>query len=316
LAKKEQELTSMRVVVPIPWHKNVPCTLVKGFSTGKPDVGEYETWVDAAQRACKVADGKGLDEVGIDFRTEVDTFSIYVHTPDTSKIEGRLAISPLVEVEKYLNKRGYETQFIGAGKYVVERPDSSGGESRKRGYFDVLGLLGLTRLRNEEINEELRSSFKERAKTSSLGRYVTLVTRGATMAKKTTEDKADKPTAKGTGGKDVELSPKKVEVIAAIKAGDKSGVPYGSGDERLPDPESIAASQLARDGVVFRTKVGARYHYGSTQAIVDKIAAAAEKAAAKAPVKAAAKKAAPKAAAKKVATGKAKTGPLKKPSEK
>jgi hypothetical protein len=311
MPKKDRSIKEVEVVVNLPWNREAPCDLIKRFDTGPDDVGTYDNWLAANSRAIRVADEANLTTVTVLYRLDGDEFTVDAYFDEN---KWRLAIDPMVEVERYFERRGCEVHALGHGDYSVERADGSGGLNRKKGYFNRRAFLGLLRLDRGELDEELNQSFRAHMKTSKYAKYSTLSsTNGGFMGSKKGEEKEAKPTAKGAGGKDVELSPKKVEVLEAIRKGEKSGKPYGSGDERLPDPESIAASQLARDGVVHRVKIGVRFHYWASESKAKAELAAAEKEAAKA--KTPAKKAA-KAPAKKAAAGKAKSGRLKKPSEK
>lgn len=323
MAKKDADVRSVRVTVAIPWDRAAGCTLTKEMVSGKPDVGKYDSWRAAADRAVTVADQQGLEDVVLELVHEGTAYEVRaVVKYDQSGNPRPFAVDPMVEAEKYLNRRGYETQSIGSGMYTVEKPDAVGGTHRKKGYLSTGQFLGLSGMADHDIDAVLNSSWRGEMKKSTMARYLlTPTVRGGSMAKKT-EEKAAKPTAKGTGGKDVELSPKMAEVLEAIQKGEKAGKPLGSGSDRLDDPTSIAAMKLARDGVAHRVKSGTRFrfHYYASKGAADKAQAQAEKdaaAAAKKPAKAPSKSAA-KSNGKpnEESAGKKKSGPLKKPSEK
>lgn len=322
MAEKKPTLTEVQVAVGIPWERTDPVDVVKRFSDADDDIGTYDDWACGAAWALKLADSADLGTVTILFVHGGDITEVQAYVPDLSKGE-RLAVDPVVELEFHFNRKGYDTQGIGRGMYVVERPDSSLVTDKKRGYFDVPGLLALATKSSSEIDMALRASFQQHLKTSKYASFITIPTRGGGSRMAESKEKKAQVTAKGRDGQDVVISPKQQEVLAAIKAAPTSA-PYGSGETRLPDPESIAAMKLATAGVVHRAKIGTRWHYFAKEGDAKKAEQAQEKAAQAAAAEKnkkaeeraskAASKSAP--AASKAPAGKAKSGPLKKPSEK
>jgi hypothetical protein len=304
------------------------CSMVMSYDKKKPIEKKYESWAEASRQAAAIAHRTGLDSISVLFHLPDGVRKFEVEVPNVDKGE---RIGPaIVVVERRLERLGFECNYITGGKWVIHRPDPAGGYNR-RGYFSAAEMVTLGASDSEGVDEAISQSSSG-SNPRSMDKYMRL-NRGDSMAAKAgkaSKKAADKPAKEvvtvKVDGKEVSLSPKQAEVYEQIKSRSNSGSPLGSDDERLSDPDSIAAMKLATElGVVQRTKVGSRWHYFATKGDMDKAIkahekeaadAAAIKAASKRPAKTEAPKAKSAAAGAATASGKKKSGPLKKPSEK
>ena len=291
------------------------CSMVMSYEKKAPITKKFDEWAEAARQAGTIAHRACLDAVEVVFHTSTGDRTFEVDTPNTDKGE-RLAPA-LVVVERILERRCYEVQYISKGIWILHRPDPAGSYAI-RGYFSAEELIILAAERPEVIDGAIVSSSSQHV--SSMRPYMTL-SRGDNMATKkagkAAETKKESLTIKN-GGKEFAVSPTQAEVFEDIKKRSGTGKPLGSDEERLTDPQSIAAMKLNVMGAVQRHKFGTRFHYFANEADMAKAVKAYEKEA----EEAAAIKAASKRPAKDKEEGKpakkssAKKGVLKKPSEK
>lgn len=289
------------------------------FGTGDPEVKKYADWPTAAYHCCLTACRADQETFEILFQFEPgEEHRIMAYVPAKFLSGEHIGGGPMLQVEKQLDRRGFEADHNSGGMWNVHRPDPRDGYSR-RGYFDAAQTIRLASGDAELVDEAIKTYWAAHVQTSQYARYLTM--RGERrVAKKTeaAEETAKKQTTvKALDGTEVPVSPKQEEVLEQIRTRSASGSPLGSDDERLSDPDSIAAMKLAtgEHPVVVRGKFGTRWHYFGKQVDLDKAVAAAEKAAeAEKASKASAKKPAKEAASGETAAKGG--GRLKKPSEK
>jgi hypothetical protein len=289
----------------------------------EPSSHWYGDWAATTYQACLHAAKAELDTIGVRFKLgEDESHWVHVYLPANFPNE-RINGSPMLQVERNLEKMGFEVFSGAVGMWTVHRPDPRDAYSR-RGYFDAAQTIRLATSPPEQVAATIRKYWEANLDTSQYLKYLSLKGDRGTMANK--KDKAEEASskqvmAKAIDGTEVALSPKQQEVLGLIKERSGTEAPYGSDPERLSDPESIAAMKLAtgEHPVVVRSKFGPRWWYFAKQGDMDRAVKAAEKSAAEA--KAATKKPAaekPAQAAKQAAAGNGskRSGPLKKPSEK
>jgi len=301
------------------------CTMVMSYDKKKPVQKLYDTWTEASKQASAIAFNAGLDSVDVVFRLQSREYRFMESTPNVNKGE---RLSPaIVVVEHRLERLGFECQYVTGGQWVIHRPDPAGGYSR-RGYFSAAQIVELGASDSDAVDEAIKA-YSSNSPTN-MTKYIRMNNKGDSMAKAakaTKAAKAEKPAKEvvtvKVDGEEVALSPKQAEVWEQIKERSGTNEPLGSDDERLSDPDSIAAMKLATEiGCAVREKFGNRWWYFANEKDMNARVKAYEKEAEEAAeIKTAAKKPSkvtesPKSAAATKGTGKKKAGQLKKPSEK
>lgn len=293
------------------------------YGDSKPTVKDYLDWPTAAYYACLACSKAGLDTFELLLVLDPEEeHRIQVYVPANFLSKGEKISGPLMlQVERQLERRGFEANHGAKGMWTIHRPDPRDGYA-KRGYFDAAQTIRLAASNSDLIDEAIRTYWARRLTESPTARYLNLKGDRRMVTKKegTEEAPAKKQTtAKAIDGTDVGISPKQEEMLEKIREQSASNNPVGSDDERLDDPSSIAAMKLAtgEHPIVFRGKFGTRWHYFAKQKDLDTAIAAAEKVAqTEKDAKAAKKKPAKEEAAADAQASKRKGGPLKKPSEK
>lgn len=299
-------------------------TMIMSYDKKKPVQKLYDTWAEASKQASAIAFNAGLDSVDVVFRLQSREYRFMESTPNVNKGE---RLSPaIVVVEHRLERLGFECQYVTGGQWVIHRPDPVGGYSR-RGYFSAAQIVELGASDSDAVDEAIKAYSSN--STTNMSRYIRTV-KGDTMAKAakaTKAAKAEKPAKEvvtvKVDGEEYALSPKQSEVWEQIKERSGTDEPLGSDDERLSDPDSIAAMKLATEiGCAQRAKFGNRWWYFANEKDMNARVKAYEKEAEEAAeIKTAAKKPSkvtesPKSAAATKGTAKKVKAPLKKPSEK